>query len=433
MAKAERRGSRRALVCLSRRFSRWAACLCLSLLPCLVFAQATQAVPAAQPASQHGVQARNAPIRIGVITMLPGTIFWERFGHDAIVVDDPALPEPISYNFGFFDLDEPGFVRRFIQGDMQYQLLALPLSQDLAYYRQVGRGVQLQWLDFTPAQAQHLARDLAFNALPQNARYRYDYFTDNCATRVRDALDRALDGALQRRWQATSQGNTYRGEAVRLASPATWMALGFDVGLGPAADRPLTRWQDAFVPMHLAQLLRETRLADGRPLVLAETTLLPHQLPAEPAAQRRWWWAWLAAGIAIGAGLLALQRRHPAAVAAFAAVFWLLCGVLGVLMLYLWLGTEHRFGWANRNALLLNPLCLLLLPAVPALLRNRRPRAWFTWLLRIVAACVIAAILVLWLSIGDAQRNAHWVALLAPIHFALAMSWAFARKPLAPP
>ena len=47
--------------------------------------------------------------------------------------------------------------------------------------------------------------------------------------------------------------------------------------------------------------------------------------------------------------------------------------------------------------------------------------------------CVIAAILVLWLSIGDAQRNAHWVALLAPIHFALAMSWAFARKPLAPP
>ena len=81
--------------------------------------------------------------RIGVMTMQPGDIFWERFGHDAIIVDDPALSEPISYNFGFFDLEEPGFVSRFVRGEMEYALVALPLSQDLELYRQEGRGVSV--------------------------------------------------------------------------------------------------------------------------------------------------------------------------------------------------------------------------------------------------------------------------------------------------
>jgi hypothetical protein len=73
-----------------------------------------------------------SPPRIGVIKVQPGVIFWERFGHDAIVVDDPARGEPVSYNFGFFDPSEPGFVPRIIRGQMRYQLVALPLREDLA-------------------------------------------------------------------------------------------------------------------------------------------------------------------------------------------------------------------------------------------------------------------------------------------------------------
>src|SRR5699024_12206252 len=58
--------------------------------------------------------AASAAPRIGVATMQPGEIFFERFGHNAIVVDDPAAAEPISYNFGYFDMDEPGFTANFI-------------------------------------------------------------------------------------------------------------------------------------------------------------------------------------------------------------------------------------------------------------------------------------------------------------------------------
>ncbi|NUS39990.1 MAG: DUF4105 domain-containing protein [Lysobacter sp.] len=351
--------------------------------------------------------------------MQPGEIFWERFGHDAIVVDDPALGFPVSYNFGFFDPSEPDFVSRFVHGQMRYRLVALPLADDLAYYRHVGRGVSIQWLDFTPAQAQSLAAALAENALPQNARYSYDYFTDNCATRVRDALDRALGGQLHEQLAGRSRGNTYRSEAVRLASPAPWMWLGFDIGLGPFADTPLSRWEEAFVPMRLADSLREARLADGHPLVVAETRLLPHRLAPEPAEAARPWWPWLLAGMAIALALLALGARAPRTLAAFALAFWTFAGLFGALLLFLWLDTAHRAAWANQNLLLLDPLCLLLLPGGWRRARGRMVGAWFGRILLLVLAAACLAWFMRWLPAFPYQDNARWIALLLPVHAAL--------------
>jgi hypothetical protein len=356
--------------------------------------------------------------RIGVMTMQPGEVFWERFGHDAIVVDDPARGEPVSYNFGFFDPSEPGFVRNFVAGRMRYALVALPLAQDLATYRDEGRGVRLQWLDLSPTQAQSIAEALERNALPEHARYRYDYFRDNCATRVRDAIDRGLGGLLHERLAATSRGDTYRSEATRLASPARWMWLGFELGLGPGADAPLSRWDDSFVPMRLADNLREVRFADGRPLVAAEEQLLPHRIAPEPGEQPAAWWPYALAGLAIAALAMLAAKRRPRLLAAFAIPFWLLCGLLGALLLYLWLGTEHWAAWANHNLLLLDPLCLLLLPGAWSLARGRRPGRVFAWTLPAVALLALAALGIAWLQLRT-QQNMRWIVLLLPAHLAL--------------
>ena len=364
-----------------------------------------------------------AQLRIGVATMQPGEIFFERFGHNAIVVDDPAAGEPISYNFGFFDLDEPGFTGNFIRGDMHYMLVALPLRDDLAYYRDVGRGVSIQWLDLSDGEAASLAASLAENARPENARYRYDYFLDNCSTRVRDALDDALGGELRNLLAGRSRGNTYRGDAVRLASPAPWMWLGFDIGLGPAADKPNSLWRDAFVPMRLADALATATRTDGRALVRETEDVLPHRLPVEPPERPRQWWPWLLAGLAIAIAVQLLATRRPTRIAAAALPFWALCGVLGALMLFLWLGTEHRFAWANYNLLLFSPLCLLLLPGGWRIARGHRAGPLFFWTVWLVALAAVLALFFNWLPVLP-QRNLHWISLLLPIHVALAAALA---------
>lgn len=360
--------------------------------------------------------------RIGVVTMLPGEIFWERFGHNAIVVADPTTGDAISYNFGFFDPTEPDFIARFIRGDMRYMLAALPLEHDLGVYRDEGRGVSVQWLDLDDAQAQSLADALAVNARPENAHYRYDYFLDNCSTRVRDAIDRVLGGALRRQLESRSQGNTFRTEALRLASPAPWMWLGFDLALGPDADRPQALWADAFVPMRLASALRESRNGHGRPLVIEEYSVLPHRLAPEPLASPARWWLWALAGIAIATALAWLGRRRPRVLAAVALPLWTLCGLLGTVLLSAWLFTEHRVIWANHNLLLLSPLCWLLLPGGWAVLRGRAPGKGFRYVLIATLALAVAALFLYWLPVLP-QRNAHWIALLLPLHLGLLLGF----------
>ncbi len=360
------------------------------------------------------------PLRIGVMTMEPGEEFWERFGHDALVVQVPG--RAVSYNFGFFDMDEPGFVPNFIRGRMRYALVALPMDVDLSSYREEGRGVTMQWLDLDPAQARELANALAVNARPENMFYRYDYYRDNCSTRVRDALDRAFGGGLKAQLSGRSQGNTWRSESVRLAWPAKWMAFGFHLGLAGSADRPLSRWEESFIPMRLRDALREVKRADGKPLVAAEEVLLPHRISQPPAEVPRWRVPALFIGLAAGLLLAWTGRRHPRALAAFALPFWTVCSLLGLVMAYLWIGSEHMAAHGNENLLLLSPLCLFLLPGGWASLRGRATSLRFRRLLWLVAASAAIAGFLKFLPFRP-QQNVEWVLLLLPIHLALARSF----------
>ncbi|WP_321823969.1 DUF4105 domain-containing protein [Xanthomonas citri] len=398
---------------------QWIACWALLLFTLLVAPLAAAQAVQGNASQEAALTVAPAP-RVGVVTMQPGEVFFERFGHDAIVVVDPRTQQATSYNFGFFDPSEPDFVPRFARGDMMYYLVALPLEEDLSQYRDAGRGVSVQWLDLPPDQARALAEGLAVRSQPENARYHYDYFMANCATMVRDTLDRAMGGALKSQLAGRSRGNTFRSEAVRLASPAPWMWLGFDLGLGPYADRPLSRWEEAFVPMRLADSLTQVHNSAGRPLVQSTQVLLPHRIAPGPAEQQRHWWPWLLTGLIVAAGVLALGRRQRL-LAGLALPFWLLCAIGGGLLVYLWGFTAHASAWGNRNLLLVNPLCMLLWFGGIRLQLGHRPGRWFNVLSWVVAACALAALVIHWLSF-QAQDNLQWVMLLLPIHTALAIA-----------
>lgn len=131
---------------------QWIACWALLLFTLLVAPLAAAQAVQGNASQEAALTVAPAP-RVGVVTMQPGEVFFERFGHDAIVVVDPRTQQATSYNFGFFDPSEPDFVPRFARGDMMYYLVALPLEEDLSQYRDAGRGVSVQWLDLPPDQA----------------------------------------------------------------------------------------------------------------------------------------------------------------------------------------------------------------------------------------------------------------------------------------
>ena len=223
------------------------------------------------------VDAPGENLEVSLVTYGPGDIYWERFGHNAIEIRDAASGQAVNFNYGIFDFDERGFLLNFARGHMHYMIDAVRSDLDEQFYVDGGRSVTRQQLALSGAQAAMLRDFLLWNMLPENARYNYDYLTDNCSTRVRDALNRVLDGRLQRLFTQRAAGMTYREQIDRLMGGLPWMMLPMDLGLGPFADQPLTKWQESFLPVVLQEQLRSARIGDGdgvpRPLIAAEQVI----------------------------------------------------------------------------------------------------------------------------------------------------------------
>jgi hypothetical protein len=401
----------------------------LLLIALVVLPARAQTVPAVEGArAESPIPNPYSPPTVSLLTVGPGEIFFERFGHNAIVVREPGRPA-IVYNYGIFDFAQEDFLLNFARGRMLYRVFDGALEDDLAMYRAQGRSIVKQRLDIDAPKARELVEYLAWNVRPENAQYRYDYFESNCSTRVRDALDRALGGALRAHGEGRSRGYTWRLDALRLMAPQPLLMLGIDLGLGPYADQRIDYWQESFVPETLAYVAGQASYTDASGAVVpvvAETARLADGLVEEPPLlppDLRW--PFLVLGLALGAGLLWLSREARAArrvpLAAFAIAFGIACGIGGLLLLFLWFGTEHRAAWRNENLLLLNPLCLALLPAWWGIARGRiqwRPRA-----AALAALVALLAGFALFSKIlpAFAQANLHWIVLILPIHLALAL------------
>ncbi len=377
-----------------------------------------------------GAQALPTPgdnLEISLVTYGPGEIYWERFGHNAIVVRNAASGRAVSYNYGMFDFEQDDFFVNFLRGRMMYQIGAFDFDQEYPIYIDEGRSVEQQVLDLAPARKIELAEFLANNAKPENASYRYDYFVSNCSTKLRDALDKALDGALRQQTEGRSRGFTFRLDALRLTAPDRWLMLVIDLGLGPYADQRLDFWRESFVPMTLASVISTLTLPDGRPVVSNRRMLAESRIAEPPVLppDLRPWFAVLGLAIAIALTMLHATRQNALSRFTFASITTLLSllfGLGGLVLIGLWGFTEHQSAWRNENILLLNPLCLLLLPTWIASFRRNwtvSPRAQIlAWVILFCAAVG----LFLKVLPSFVQANLHWILLILPIHLALARS-----------
>lgn len=373
----------------------------------------------------------NAPgsnLDVSLITYGPGDTYWERFGHDAIELRDSVSGEAVTFNYGVFDFDESGFLLHFAQGQMHYLMDAAPSDVDQHYYTEVGRSVTRQRLAFTPAQAADMRDYLLWNLQPENARYDYDYYVRNCATRVRDALDKALGGTLKPQLEARPGGMTYRQQTARLMSQQAWLMLILDLGLGPYADQPMNAWQEAFLPMELKREISHVTVnnAEGhaQPLVLDEQLLSPNRLDAPPATAPDLRLPLALAGLLFAVLLLATYRFAPLLYALLGSLYLVLAGFVGVTLLILWTLTTHHSAWGNVNLLLFNPLAFFLLPALWRS-RKRLPASRFaTSLIALQLLAVLVACL-LHLLPGVVQQNQPWLLFALPVW--LVMAWCMRR------
>jgi hypothetical protein len=377
-------------------------------------------------------------LKIFLITMEAGDEIFEKFGHNAIVVHDAAAGTERLYNYGVFDFDQHRFFVKFLRGELDYWMESYNAADALAWYSGNNRGIWAQELNLSPAQKVALRDFLLWNERDENKYYRYNYYTDNCSTRVRDAIDRALGGQIKAQLQDKPTGVSWRWHTRRLTQvEPLWYTL-LNTVLAPATDRPISRWEESFLPMKFAQHIRSVTIKDqaGRdvPLVKSEREIFISTRPPEPTAPPKWWWVvYFLIGAAIGAILIVTARLAPQRrwariafriVATGYAILLAFCGCFGV---WVWFGSSHWAAWRNENLFAYSPLALPLIVAI-GLMTRKNPRGVQV---AVVSAILVAASTLIGLvaSIFLPQDIREPMALVLPINLALAWSvWHYASN-----
>lgn len=373
---------------------------------------------------------RGRTLEIAVLTFGSGAVLFERFGHNALVVTDRVTGQSLAYNWGMFDFDQPNFLSRFLTGDTRYWMAAYPTDALLQAYVGDDRTARLQRLALSDVEKAAVAEFVAWNAEEANRYYRYDYYLDNCSTRVRDVIDWARGGQLAREFADVPEyPRTWREETARVTD-GDWPAFaGIHLALGRNADRPLSRWNEAFMPELLANHLATVRVADGageRALVANDTVLYlaaRAPLPDRPPFRN---FAALMIGFVLGGVLFALgwqvDRRGRGALIAlrtFATLWYFLGGVLGTALLLAGTVTKHAtYMGSNGSLFQVHPLLLVLAAVAPFACGTGRAAALAAKLSWVVAALALLG-LVLQLTVLS-QASGLITAVTVPVHVALA-------------
>ena len=237
------------------------------VIPCmaLLVALATPAAAARPPAPwAEGGASRPDDLLITLATFGPGqeqdVAAW--FGHTAIGVEDRRLRQKRLYNYGMFNFDRDMLVR-FVMGRLRFWVAPTGYDGTLTLYKRQDRDVRVLELNLPADKRAEIARFLEKNILEENRYYLYHHYADNCATRIRDAIDGAVDGQFH---EATSDAArmTLRGHTRR---HARWGIIDFGMmyTMNHDIDQPIAKWDEMFLPSELERQVKAfTYIDEGR-------------------------------------------------------------------------------------------------------------------------------------------------------------------------
>ena len=135
--------------------------------------------------------------RISLLTCSSGEELYSAFGHTGIRITDYKNNFDVVFNYGTFDFDQPGFYSNFVKGKMRYMIGTDHFSDFHDQYTYEKRTLVEDEMQLSVEDKQKIFAFLYNNALPENREYYYEFFWDNCATRIRDVFEKILGNRIQ--------------------------------------------------------------------------------------------------------------------------------------------------------------------------------------------------------------------------------------------
>ncbi|MCB9189721.1 MAG: DUF4105 domain-containing protein [Flavobacteriales bacterium] len=300
-----------------------------------------------------------------LITCEVGDEIYTQFGHSALRVVDPVMGQDITFNWGVFDIpdDEVDFMYKFAKATLPYKMDVSTTNEFVfPYYKYEKREVRQQELNLTLDQKNKIWKLLEENALPENKYYKYDFFFDNCATRIRDIFDKALGDELIWAKHAEADKYTFR-EMIDVGFQShPWLDFGIDIVLGYKIDKKVSNANLMFNPFYMEEIFEASQIKTPQGvqnLVLSDEIIAPGISRTEDSGI--WFTPIIFSALILIVTLILAFLQLEVLLKIWTSLLLFLTGVLGIVLFFMWFQTEHVATKGNLNLLWANPLWLILM------------------------------------------------------------------------
>ncbi|MDP4283047.1 MAG: DUF4105 domain-containing protein [Bacteroidota bacterium] len=291
-------------------------------------------------------------LRISLLTATPGEELYSTFGHSALRVTDSVRNTDIVYNYGTFNFDEPNFYIKFIRGKLSFYLSADYFADFITEYQEENRAITEQVLNLNCSEKYRINELLQENMLGPNRTYKYDFTFDNCTTRLRDLIEKTTDSTVHfgevLKTKASFRNLIYE---YLNRNDKQWSKLGIDILLGSKMDAIMTPRETMFLPDYLMNTIDSSSI-NGRPLVLEEHSLFrEYYTPVNKNNLTHPLFIFTCFFVLIA--LLSFSKNIVIQkfLFAFDGFLFFIIGLLGILLVFMWLGTDHIMCKNNYNLL----------------------------------------------------------------------------------
>jgi hypothetical protein len=304
---------------------------------------------------------------ISIITIGPGAELYDKFGHSAFRIQDPATGQDVVFNYGEYDFNTPNFYLKFAQGKLLYQLGADYYNSFHSRYVAQNRWMKEQTLNLTLSEKQAVSDYLWNNLKPENKKYKYDFFFDNCATKIRDVVQKVLGNKLEFKEDHIKEELTFRELIQQNLQANSWGSLGIDIALGAVIDRKAKPIEYQFLPEYVYEgaanaVINRNGVSES---LVKKTTVLFENTPT-PTENNFFLSPLFILGIL---GLLIVfityqDYKRKVRSRYLDTFLFFFTGLIGVFLLLLWFATDHTATANNYNLLWALPISILLFVAI---------------------------------------------------------------------
>ena len=301
---------------------------------------------------------------VSVLTIGPGFVLNDAFGHSAIRIKDSLQDIDLVFDYGRYDFQAEGFYLNFAKGKLDYEIGWTNYEDFISNYKLQQRRVTAQIIGFTIEEKQKLFETLQTNLQPQNKSYSYDFFYNNCATKIKDILVNASNKSILFLPLENFEPLTFR-ELIRSHVPQnTWGGLGIDVALGSIIDRLASVEEHLFLPKYLDEILKHSKFDPETTKLVVRSEILNKTQKPNPSA---FWWSPIIILFLVSITIIGITYKDWISKSRnkfIDALIFFTTGSIGLLILFLWFATDHRATAYNYNFLWAFGFNLLMLKTV---------------------------------------------------------------------